>query len=369
MTEQINNAKIDTLNRAKDIEKIQDVINVLKKNGKGGSFAISAGWGYGKTFVLEKLVEALSKDDYVIIHYNCWKYDYYEEPLVALLSAAVDQLKDDNELEKVAPVVNKALKYMLLESCLAVGRALSKAAFGGVDFVKAGEEAYKSIKKELNDFGLPEYDTNSSLQESLSIMQGILKKIASPKQLIIIIDELDRCLPAYQIKILERMHHLMDGQANIAIYAINPEQLHKTIEQMYGGDSEERTAAYLKKFIDFQVMLSIGSMKDNIYERYCENLADFEEIPDGEEFDEFCDIIPAMFSECDARTVNKIWAKQSLIHRLVYSDNNDSGKPSYKILCAELMILVILQWQKKVCGVDLITIPTKGTPVSSDVLL
>ena len=377
MTEQKDIVKIDTLNRSVYIENVQHVIDVLKNNGKGGYFAISAGWGYGKTFVLEKLESKLSADaDCIIIHYDCWKYDYYEEPLVALLASVADQLQDSAEqsqyiknAKEIARIALKAMGYMAWESLLECGSALSKAKLFGVDIVKAAKEAYKDIKTDLNATDLPDYDTNSSLRKSLRIMQAVLNKLASEKKLVIVIDELDRCLPAYQIKILERMHHLIDGQSSITIYAINPEQLRKTIEQMYGGDSEERTNAYLKKFIDFQVPLLIGSMQDNIFERYCNNLADFEEIPDGDEYNDFCDIISNMFSECDARTINKIWAKQSLIHRLVYGDKNDSSKPSYKILCAELMILVILQWQKKVHGVGSVTIPNNGKPVSPDLFL
>ncbi len=370
MTEETDIAKIDTLSRDEYIKNVQHVIEVLKNNGRGGSFSISAGWGYGKTFVLEKIEKELdANEDFVVLHYDCWKYNYYKEPLVALLASIVDQLKNVNCPAEVLETTANAIGYMLGESLLAVGSAVSKAVLAGVDIVDAGRKAYEDTKNGLNDFRLSKYDTNSSLRKSIDIMRDVLEKIANKKQVILVVDELDRCLPAYQIKILERIHHLMDGQSNIIIYAINPEQLRKTIEQIYGGNSEERTNAYLKKFMDFQVALPIGSMQNNIFERYHENFSDFSCIQPEENPDEVLDVIGKMFSECDARTSNKIWEKQRLLHRMVCGTLDEGERYSYIMLCVELIILVMLHWQKKASGVGSTTLTKDGSVVSPELLL
>lgn len=370
MTEQVDISKIDTLNRDIYIKNVKHVIEVLKNKGNGGSFAISAGWGYGKSFVLEKLESDLSsQEDFIILHYDCWKYNYYEEPLMALLASIVDQLQDVDYIREVLKTTAKALGYMLGESILAIGSAVSKKTLGGVDVVDVGKKVYNDVKKELNDFCLPDYDTNSSLRKSIDIMRGVLKKVALKKQLILVIDELDRCLPAYQIKILERIHHLMDKQTSITVYAINPEQLNETIRQIYGGESEERTTAYLKKFMDFQIPLTIGEMKSHIDNRYEKNFADFQCIPVGKEYDDFFDTIAKMFSMCDVRTVNKIWERQYLLHHIVFDENNKEYRLSYKILCLELMILVTLQWRKKVSGAGSFSIINNELTVTPEMLI
>ena len=369
MTEQEDISKIDTLNRDTYIQNIKHVIEVLKKNGNGGSFAISAGWGYGKTFILEKLESELSSNkDFYILRYDCWKYNYYEEPLMALLASMVDQLQDVDYIREVLKTTVKALGYILGESILAIGSAVSKKAFNGVDLVEAERKAYNNIKNDLNDFSLPDYDKNSSLRKSIDIMREVLGKVAAEKQMILVIDELDRCLPAYQIKIFERIHHLMDKQTSITIYAINPEQLRETIRQIYGGDSEERTTAYLKKYMDFQIPLPIGDLKNHVYERYKKHFIDFQEIPIGKESDECFDVIIKMFSECDARTINKIWEKQYLLHHIVYDGMKNDVKPSYKMIFVELMVLVMLQWQKKVYN-DSISIGLYNTTTVSPEML
>lgn len=370
MTEQVDISKIDTLNRDTYINNVKHVIEVLKNNGNGGSFAISAGWGYGKSFILKKLESELSSnEDFFVLRYDCWKYNYYEEPLMALLASMVDQLQDVDYIRDVLKTTVKAISYMLCESVLAISSAVSKMTLGGIDPVDAGRKAYNDVKKELNDFCLPDYDTNSSLRKSIDIMRGVLGKVALEKQLIIVIDELDRCLPAYQIKILERIHHLMDKQTSIIVYAINPEQLRETIRHIYGGDSEDRTAAYLKKFMDFQMPLTIGEMKSHIYNRYEKHFADFENIPIGKEYDDFFDAVAKIFSNCDARTVNKIWEKQYLLHHMVFGGNNNDARLSHKILCLELMILVTLQWARSVSGGGSFLISNNDIKVSPEMLL
>lgn len=95
--------KLDTIGRDEIIKNISDIVESVSLNRGNTTFAIDGDWGCGKTFVLEKLEKNLSEiqneetadNRYFIIHYNSWKYDYYEEPLVAIVSAIVNALDED----------------------------------------------------------------------------------------------------------------------------------------------------------------------------------------------------------------------------------------------------------------------------------
>ena len=93
--------KVDLLNRDDFVTYVEKLIWQVSENKKGCCFAIEGSWGIGKTFVIEKLEERLKReqlektksDCYFVFHYNCWRYDYYEEPTIAIISAMLASME------------------------------------------------------------------------------------------------------------------------------------------------------------------------------------------------------------------------------------------------------------------------------------
>ena len=87
--------KFDVLDRGGFIEKLKDLVNVISENKQGCCFGLNGFWGSGKSFVLEKFEEEIKEiqleetgdTKYFVFHYDCWKYDYYEEPAIAIIAA------------------------------------------------------------------------------------------------------------------------------------------------------------------------------------------------------------------------------------------------------------------------------------------
>ncbi len=78
-------------------------------------------------------------------------------------------------------------------------------------------------------------------------------ELAENKTILFIVDELDRCLPEYSIRVL-KIHHIFSGIDNfITLLAIDRNELTQVIKTAYGTDID--TSAYLKKIIDFYVQL------------------------------------------------------------------------------------------------------------------
>lgn len=82
--------------------------------------------------------------------------------------------------------------------------------------------------------------------------------------MVVLVDEIDRCLPNDQLKILERLHHLFDVKNCAVIVAMNHSCIAKTVKTLYGTDGNE----YLRKFFDFVFKL------DTSAEVYLNNLFD-----------------------------------------------------------------------------------------------
>lgn len=49
---------------------------------------------------MEKIEKELEREEekFFLFHYNCWQYNYYEEPAVAIISAMISSIQEDRTL-------------------------------------------------------------------------------------------------------------------------------------------------------------------------------------------------------------------------------------------------------------------------------
>lgn len=336
--------KTDILQRQEFIDRVLTVINNCKKPPRKLSFSIDGGWGYGKSFILDRVQEQLA-DNWIVLRYDSWKYDYYEEPLVALVASISDQLQEDNS--KIDPKLIRSIAETAADMAL---DAAAMAAGPYALLLKSAEKAAKKVCKKIQAAKKTarSYDKYSSLKKNLSIIQELLRKIGEKKPVILMIDELDRCLPAYQVKVLERIHHVVNESNNVVVYALNPDQLSATIQQIYGGN-EDRVTAYLKKFLDFSLTLDIGMVSEKVEQKYASDIASFddtlENAPTSEDSSQWFQLVyTQLLSNLEVRIQEKLWQKRRIIHDLIFPNQNNLP-PIY--LTCELMLLAMNEWCKK----------------------
>ena len=335
----------DILQRQEFINRVLTVINSCKRQPRGLSFSIAGGWGYGKSFILDRVQEQLA-DDWIVLRYDSWKYDYYEEPLVALVASISDQLQEHSS--GIDPKLIRSIAETAAD--IAVDAAAMAAGPNALLLKLAGKAAKKVCKKiQAAKKAARSYDKYSSLKKNLSIIQELLRKIGETKPVVLMIDELDRCLPAYQIKVLERIHHVVNESNNVVVYALNPNQLSETIKQIYGGN-DERVTAYLKKFLDFSLTLDIGLVSEKIEQKYASDIAAFddtsENAPTSEDSIEWFGLVCGrLFSNLEIRVQEQLWRKRRIIHDIVFSKEDIPLSRIY--LTCELMLLAMDEWKKR----------------------
>lgn len=119
--------KEDVLNREEFINKVINFIEIITQNNKNCCFAIDGCWGSGKSFVLNKIKEQLVReqseelagDKYFVFYYDCWEYDYYEEPVFSIISSMRDHIEDktmilsDAEKTKIGKLIKVAGKALI----------------------------------------------------------------------------------------------------------------------------------------------------------------------------------------------------------------------------------------------------------------
>ena len=322
--------KVDVLNRDEFVNRVYNLIKVITENKKSCSFAIDGKWGSGKSFVLEKLQnqlereqsEELNNDRYFVCYYDCWKYDYYDEPIISIITSMMQTIEDKQK------IVSEEIKQKFLDKTKKVlqwvGCGLIKKKFG-LDIKDLANDILDSANIEKG------YDKYYGFQQILEMVRDWMQEIADIKQTIIIVDEMDRCLPTYAIQVLERLHHIFDGLNNvIVIIAMDKIQMSESLKTIYGNNLD--VDMYLKKFISFTLYLEYG-MANKFLEKYEEyaSLFNIEENDKG--------LVETFFSdityEIDIRTQEKIFEKAETMHRILAQEK----KMDAAIMLFEVLLL------------------------------
>ena len=336
--------KIDILNRGKFVDDLLQVMKNISDNKASTCFALNGAWGSGKSFVLDMFEEKLgefqseetSTDKYFIIRYNSWQYDYYEEPLVAIIATMISTIEEKTKLFSDCKEKREILGMLKATgvSLLSLGNAVVKEKTG-MDFQKAYETVLKGKKDGAEAYEkIHEYDVYFGFNKVMDELITFLQDLAEKYTVTIIVDELDRCLPEYAIKILERLHHLTEKNNNtIMIIAVDKKQLMSSVKQIFGFESPEK---YLEKFFNFEIILDYGMPSEKIVEKYAAyiDLFDKEIFPFDDSIEE---CLQNIFKDIDIRTQEQIIKKVMLTHKLLYTDKKD-----YSFMCMELILAVML---------------------------
>ena len=241
----INGTHEDLLNRGPFVELLDGIVTKKVEEHQGFSLAIDGKWGCGKTRILSMLEERL-RSKYLVIHYNCWKNDYYEEPLVAIMSTVVDALNS------IRPPEGAEYDLRRRKICIA-GNLLKSLALSivknklGVDFEDIGvtvDDLEKMSKDALDADKQPllsnDFDDKMPLKGAISSVRNTLLWLKNDLHgIVIVVDELDRCLPEYAIKVLERLHHLTYDELGerflfIQLLAMDKGELVDAISKVFG---------------------------------------------------------------------------------------------------------------------------------------
>lgn len=151
---------------------------------------------------------------------------------------------------------------------------------------------------------------------TLDYTRNKICELTKDKTVLLVVDELDRCMPEYAIKVLERLHHMFEGLDNvIVLLAIDSTQLEHSVKEIYGEQVD--TERYLRKFISFRVRLDTGKAQNQILNNYGYYFSKFENL------EECCQIVLDLVKllEIDIRNIEKLIEKIDMIHSLCNRKN------------------------------------------------
>lgn len=251
----------DKIGRQPLVDKIKYLIDTLPQD-EHFCLALDGEWGSGKTFVMEMLRENLKEhSEYIVIDYDAWKNNFYSDPLIAILYCLLDGIK---EYISILPEMKEKLKNGILKSLKSFGKDTLSAMKNAGGKIALFAHIIEGITNIVMQSGkLESHQKFADFRSYQSLLDDVKRQLnditaaeiyeGKQTKLVIMVDEIDRCLPNEQLIVLERLHHLFEVKNCAVIVAVNKTSIKSVFERSYGDQNN----TYFRKFFDYTFTLSM----------------------------------------------------------------------------------------------------------------
>ncbi len=205
------------------------------------SIAIHGDWGSGKTSIMKTLLANLDESKTDLIFFEAWKFEYLN-PAMGLLGTIVQKYEKEST----------AIKSILM----AGGRILSQK-YLNMDIVQL-IDTVRGNTAETGNFS--------------DRLKNLLAKHLKKKNLVIIIDDLDRCDVENSLQLLAILKLFLDVEKVICIAAVDFKRLQQAWKQKYkvGQEDKDEGQEYLEKI--FQIRIGLPKPSSKQLREYLETL-------------------------------------------------------------------------------------------------
>ena len=218
-------------------------------------------WGSGKTVHVKRMREHFRKHyggTTKCVYWNAAMNDFSSDPL-PIFAAALHNSIPDEEQDKYSKKALTMCYGGALGAAFSIGRQILNAKTGinikeVVEDTKAGANALTnetSIEKQFSNFLKTASKEKLRIDAARSLVQ-IVK--GNAQNLIIIIDELDRCRPDFALKMIESIKHLFSEIDCKFVLVMNKTSIYSAITNLYGLSPDD-AICYLSKYIKRNLQL------------------------------------------------------------------------------------------------------------------
>lgn len=289
-----NETKIDFLNN----EPIAKTIVALLKERPNQPITVGVhgDWGAGKSSVLEMVEATLEADENVVcLKFNGWRFQGFEDAKVALMEGVVEALLKKRPLltratASVKEVYHRIDKMKVAKRGLALVGAGASFVMGhhelgmmalasGVGTVLASPETYSREKlsevvESTKGLFKEKKEEASNVAEDIAAFRKAFDQMlndAAINQLVVLIDDLDRCLPNTAIETLEAVRLFVFTAKTAFVVAADEAMIEYSVREHFpdlpdttGPQSYAR--AYLEKLIQVPFRIpALGQTETRIY--------------------------------------------------------------------------------------------------------
>lgn len=293
-----------------DIETTNDLLNfsvlaniaakIIKDSDKEPlSIGVSGSWGTGKSSLVKMIEKELKTDEndgqseYVFTTFNAWLYQGYDDARMALLNSIGDLLLKEAQERETA--VDKVVGFIQKINWLKLGKqatpiigasvvgglaagplgafigaagAIAKNGFENEGDLEKLKESYSEIAPAFE--GVVNPDKSKSLPKEIDELRKCFAEILEDLgiKLVVLVDDLDRCLPNTAISTLEAMRLMLFMPRTSFIIAADEEMIRHAVRNHFEGleIGDQLVTSYFDKLI--QVPLKVPRLGINEVKGY-----------------------------------------------------------------------------------------------------
>lgn len=251
----------------------QTVIEIISENHlRPLTIGIYGDWGVGKSSILTLLQEkavgekkANISNSQVIV-FNGWLFQGYEDVKTALMEKVTLELAKlqpgDEKVKKLAKSLLGRVNWLKVAK-LSVGAALT--AVSGIPvgsfFTKAIDKAKDLSKTDDDEKLLNEQDKEDTVTNQIESFREEFKLLidtSKVEHVIVVVDDLDRCLPKSVIEILEAIRLFLFVEGTTFVIAADEQMIEYAVREHFPNlpaAYADYTKSYLEKLIQIPIRI------------------------------------------------------------------------------------------------------------------
>ena len=209
--------------------------------------AVCGDFGDGKSAFLRMCVAHLRNQGTAVVEFNAWLQGHTEDPLRDLISVLSNDLDRPQTLQDL-------LRRLAM-------RGVGKVT-GGLLEPEDFERQTAAVIQEWDDLNTLRKGLQSTLAETVRDRNG---------KLVVLIDELDRCLPKYALGVLNAARNLLDTPGVVVVLGLNHREIAARIRQLYGSTTEAET--FLGRFVDYSIDLRLPNAETGGMDQFLDGVS------------------------------------------------------------------------------------------------